>query len=110
MNTHSLLSLSAVVFLVGLGTFLIRQSFLGPWARGELPSYVQKALKLAPPVIFAALIAPMLFYTDGVWQAGTNSKKIIAAAACFAYAAWRGGQIMPLLVGMGSLHLLHRLY
>jgi branched-subunit amino acid transport protein len=103
---HEAWQLWLVVLLVGAGTLLVRQSFLGPWARGELPAWAQRALKLAPPVIFAALITPMIFLMG---EPSTNPlliKRLLAVSACFAWAYWRGGQFMPVCVGMLTLHLL----
>ncbi len=88
------------------GTFGIRVSFLGPWARGQFPPWLERALSFAPAVIFAALITPMILRTGTDIPAAQLLPRLAAVAATLAW-AWRfGGQVWPLVVGMAVLHLL----
>ena len=46
----------AVVLALALGTFLIRYSFIGLFADRDMPTWLNSALKLTIPAIFAAIV------------------------------------------------------
>jgi branched-subunit amino acid transport protein len=87
-----------------LATFAIRISFLGPWARNAFPPWLSRALSYAPPVIFAALITPMILKTGLEIPAAQLFARIAAALVTLTWAFWRGGQLIPLIAGMATLH------
>jgi branched-subunit amino acid transport protein len=87
-----------------LGTFAVRISFLGPWARARFPDLLQRALAYAPAVIFAALITPMLLKTGTGMAPLQLIPYVSAALVTLAWAWWRGGQGLPLVAGMTTLH------
>ena len=92
-----------------LGTLAMRISFLGPWSNGQFPGWLERGLRYAPPLIFAALITPMIV------KAGTeipNTQMLARASAVAVTFAWgwiRGGQVWPLVAGMVTLHVAQRL-
>jgi branched-subunit amino acid transport protein len=49
-----------VILVVGLGTFLIRFSFLGLIGNRQLPSWVLRMLRYTPVAVLPAVIAPLL--------------------------------------------------
>jgi branched-subunit amino acid transport protein len=91
-----------------LGTFAMRISFLGPWSRGQFPAWLERALTYAPPLIFAALITPMIVKAGADIPAAQLWPRLIAVAVTFAWAWVRGGQVWPLVAGMVALHLAQR--
>ena len=46
----------AVVLGLAVGTFLIRYSFIGVFADRDMPAWLDRALKLMVPAIFAAIV------------------------------------------------------
>ncbi len=91
-----------------LGTFAMRISFLGPWAQGQFPSWLERGLRYAPPLIFAALITPMIVKAGSEIPSSQTLARLIAVAVTFAWAWLRGGQVWPLVAGMVTLHILQR--
>jgi branched-subunit amino acid transport protein len=86
------------------GTFAMRISFLGPWAKGRYPPILDKALRFAPPVIFAALITPMIVKTGVEVPTAQMLARLCAVAVTLTWALRFGGQVWPLAAGMATLH------
>ena len=93
--------------LLGIGTFLIRFSFLGLIGSRPLPDWLLLHLRYVGVAVFPALVVPMV-----VWPAATGGEvepaRLIAAAVAFA-AGWRLGVVSAILAGMGALWLLQAL-
>ena len=93
--------------LLGIGTFLIRFSFLGLIGNRPLPEWLLLHLRYVGVAVFPALVVPMV-----VWPAATGGEvepaRLVAAAVAFA-AGWRLGVVSAILAGMGTLWLLQAL-
>lgn len=97
-----------VVIAMALGTFAIRLSVLGGMNNRTFPPWVERALTLVLPAMFAAIAAPMLLFTDGAVHVATNLPKVIAAAVTLLVALRWGGYLTPLIIGMIALHVAQR--
>jgi len=54
----------AQIIIAGIGTYLIRISFIGLAGRiGEIPPRVKTMLSMIPPAVLAAITANSLFYS-----------------------------------------------
>lgn len=108
MNLGSLGSIEGWLAVAGLavGTFAIRYSFIGLLAGRKLPPRFERALQLAVPAIFAALVLPLILFHAGSLNLGMRWPHAVAAVLTGVYAWWRGGMVTTLLIGMGSLHAL----
>lgn len=75
-----------IIIAMGIGTFLIRFSFLGMIGNRKLPDWVLRHLRYTPVAIMPGLVAPLV-----LWPAATGGALDAPrlAAAC-----------MTLLVGM----------
>lgn len=93
-----------VVILMALGTFAIRLSVLGGMNNRTFAPWIERALTLVLPAMFAAIAAPMLLLTEGGVHIATNLPKIIAASITLLVALRWGGYLTPLIVGMIALH------
>jgi branched-subunit amino acid transport protein len=101
-------SLWLAIVGAALGSYAMRISFLGPWAQGNFPAWLERGLRYAPPLIFAALITPMIVKAGSEIPTAQMISRLLAVAATFAWAWFRGGQFWPLVVGMSTLHVLQR--
>lgn len=98
-----------VVVAMALGTFVMRLSVLGVMHDRTFAPWVERALTLVLPAMFAAIAAPMLLLTDGAVHLATNLPKVIAAlVTLFVALRWRG-YLTPLIAGMIALHAAQRL-
>lgn len=92
---------------LGIGTYLIRFSFLGLLGGRTLPDWALIHLKYVGVAIFPAMITPLV-----LWPAATDGQfdlaRLIAAMAAFAI-GMRFSVLGAIIAGMGSLYLLQAL-
>lgn len=91
----------ALTLSLGIGTFLIRFSFLGFLGRRQLPEWLLLHLRYVGVAVFPALVTPMI-----LWPAATGGAfdPFRAVAAVIALAAGiRFGVVAAILAGIGSL-------
>jgi branched-subunit amino acid transport protein len=93
-----------VTLVLGLGTYLIRFSFLGLLGGRQLPGWLLAHLRYVGVAVLPALVTPMI-----LWPAAAAGQfdpiRMVAALAALA-AGWRLGVIWAITTGMGSLWLL----
>lgn len=91
---------------LAIGTFAIRYSFIGLLAGKKLPPRFERALQLAVPAIFAALVVPLILFQGNTLNLTMRWPHAVAAIITGIYAWWRGGMLLSLVIGMASLHAL----
>jgi len=93
-----------VILGVGLGTFLIRFSFIGLVGDRELPEWAMRLLRYVPVAVMPAIAVPLV-----VWPAATHGTpdpaRMIAAVVALAVGTWRRGPLAAILAGMATLYL-----
>ena len=95
----------SVVLGLAIGTFLIRYSFIGLFADRDMPAWLERALKLMVPAIFAAIIFSGVAMVGGEVAGLTHWPRYAAAIIGFAAAVvTRGNMLVTLGVGMAALH------
>lgn len=106
MNLGSFGSVDGWLAIAGLaiGTFAIRYSFIGLLAGKKLPPRFERALQLAVPAIFAALVVPLILLHAGEFNLQIRWPHIVSALITGVYAWWRGGMLISLVIGMATLH------
>ena len=94
-----------LVIGLAVGTFLIRYSFIGLFADRDMPRWLERALKLMVPAIFAAIVFSGVVMVGGQ-VAGPDQWPRYAAAfiALVAAIAARGNMLVTVVVGMVALH------
>jgi len=93
------------ILSLALGTFLIRYSFIGLLAGRTMPPWFERTMRLAVLSIFAALVVPLVVMEHGVASIAARWPHAVAALATGIVAWRRGGTVLPLAVGMATLHL-----
>ncbi len=93
-----------LTILLGIGTFLIRFSFLGLLGSRDLPDWVLLHLKYVGGAVFPALIVPMVLWPASTVE-GPEIARIIGALVAL-YAGYRISVVAAILSGMGSFYLL----
>lgn len=89
---------------MAIGTFAIRWSVLGGMHQRTFAPYVERALTLVLPAIFAAIAVPMLLLGDRAPTLADNGPKLLAAFVTLIVAMRRRGYLLPLVLGMLALH------
>lgn len=97
----------SLTLALGLGTFLIRFSFLGLLGGRQLPGWLLLHLKYVGVAVFPALIVPAV-----LWPAATGGEteapRVIAALLAAAIGL-RFGPLGAILAGMGALYAVQAL-
>ncbi|MEI4484712.1 AzlD domain-containing protein [Frigidibacter sp. MR17.14] len=99
------LTVWGITIALGIGTFLLRYSFLGLVGGRQLPAWALRHLRYTAVAVLPALVVPMV-----VWPAATGGQpdpaRLIAAAATVAVGMLnRGNALWTILGGMGALYL-----
>jgi branched-subunit amino acid transport protein len=93
----------AVTILLGLGTFLIRYSFLGLVSPDRLSPRVQIYLRYVGVAVLPAMVVPMVLWPAAA-DGATDWARLGAAMLAF-LAARRFGPALAIVAGMGGLWL-----
>lgn len=88
--------------LLGIGTFLIRFSFLGLLGDRELPEPVARHLRYVGVAVFPALVTPMVLWPEG--GGGEIDPARVVAALAALLAGIRISVNAALVAGMGTLY------
>jgi branched-subunit amino acid transport protein len=92
-----------VILVLGIGTYLIRLSFLGLIGDRELPPWSLRLLRFVPVAVLPALVAPLV-----VWPAATGGAadppRMLAAAAALGVGAWSRNVLAAIAAGMATLY------
>lgn len=100
-NGISDLTVWLVILVLGIGTFLIRWSFLGALGSRDLPEWVLRMLRYTPVAVLPALVAPLV-----VWPAATGGQPDparMAAAVTVAVGLWTKNMILAIVAGAITL-------
>jgi len=89
---------------LGIGTFLIRFSFLGLLGGRQLPEWATLHLKYVGVAVFPALFTPLVLWPEATGGA-TDPIRLIAAVAAFV-AGMRVSVVAAIVAGMGTLYFL----
>ena len=92
----------AIIVLLGLGTFLIRFSFLGLVGDRRLPPIVLRLLRYTPVAVIPGLVAPLV-----LWPAATGGQmdpaRITAAVVTVAVGLWTRNVLAAIVAGAATL-------
>ncbi|MFC5567741.1 AzlD domain-containing protein [Rubellimicrobium aerolatum] len=92
-----------VILALGVGTFLIRFSFLGLLGRRPLPEWVLRHLRYTGVAVLPGLVAPL-----AIWPAATGGQtdpaRLLAALATVAVGVWSRSVLGAMGAGAGVLY------
>lgn len=99
---HSDLTIWVIILALGIGTYLIRFSFLGFLGRRSLSPFVLRLLRYTPVAVLPALVAPLV-----VWPAATDGQpdaaRLSAAAVTVAVGVLTRNVLAAILAGSATL-------
>ncbi|MFT6774237.1 MAG: branched-subunit amino acid transport protein [Paracoccaceae bacterium] len=95
-------TLWATIITLGIGTFLIRFSFLGLVGARQLPPMMMRLLRYVPVTVIPALVTPMV-----VWPRATGGEtdpvRLIAAMVALAVGAVTRNSLAAIITGLATL-------
>ena len=91
-----------IIVALGLGTYLIRFSFLGIIGSRPLPPLILRLLRYTPVAIIPGLVAPLV-----LWPAATDGQpdpaRLLAAAVTLGVGWWTRGFFPAMAAGAATL-------
>ncbi len=99
-----------IVVAIGVGTYLARLSFIGAFARREVPRALEAPLRHVAPAVLAAIAAPAIIAPTGGVDVTPGNLELVAAFGA-GLAAWRTRSIaVTIVVGLAGLGILEALF
>lgn len=92
-----------VIAILGIGTFLIRFSFLGIIGDRPLPNWLLRHLRYTAVAVLPGLVAPLVVFpaaTDGAFDA----PRVTAAIVTLAVGVWRRDVLTAIAAGAVTLY------
>lgn len=93
-----------VTVLLGLGTFVIRLSFLGFLGGRQLRQWLLLHLRYVGVAVFPALVTPMVIWPEAT-QGTLDPARVIAFALTFVV-GYRFGVVWSIVAGLGAFYIL----
>ncbi|WP_416914653.1 MAG: AzlD domain-containing protein [Roseicyclus sp.] len=100
--TYSTTDIWIIILALGIGTFVIRFSFLGILGDRQLPPWLLRHLRYTAVGILPAMVTPLI-----IWPQATGGQldpvRISAAMLALAVGLWTKNAIWVIVVGMATL-------
>ena len=101
--TYTTLEIWAIILIMGVGTFLIRFSFLGLIGDRRMPAFVLRLLRFTPVAILPGMVAPLV-----LWPAATGGAfdpiRVLAACAALAIGIWTRQVLWAIFGGVATFY------
>ncbi|WP_342068986.1 AzlD domain-containing protein [Yoonia algicola] len=101
--SYSSAEIWAIIIIMGIGTFLIRFSFLGLIGDRPMPAFVLRLLRYTPVAVLPGMVAPLVLWpaaTDGVF----DPVRMLAAIATVLVGLWTRNVLWAILGGAMTLY------
>lgn len=105
----STMTLWMTILGVGIGTFLLRLSFIELWKWLRVPPLLMQALNYVPAAVLAALVLPALLRSGGVIDISFDNLRLYAGLTALAVAWYSRSMLLTLTTGMLALWVLQAL-
>ncbi len=99
------IQLWTVIIGLGIGTYLIRFSFIGIVGNRPLPEWALRHLRYVAVAVMPGLIAPLVVWPPAT-GGETDAARLLAALAAFAIGIGFNSVLGAVFGGMGVLYLL----
>lgn len=96
--SYSSTEIWGLIVLMGIGTFLIRYSFLGLVGRRQLPEWVLRHLRYTPVAILPGLVAPLILWPEANGFE-PDLARLLAAGVTILVAWWVQGPVRAIAAG-----------
>ncbi|NNF97850.1 MAG: AzlD domain-containing protein [Desulfobacteraceae bacterium] len=94
-----------LLFIIGIGTFLLRLSFIQLFADRQVPAAITRLLRFVPPAALSALILPAIVTQDGGYAFSLFNDRIPAAMIAAIVAVLTRNTLYTICSGMAVLWL-----
>jgi branched-subunit amino acid transport protein len=101
--SFSTLHIWMIILLIGIGTFLIRFSFIGLIGSRPMPEWLLRHLRYTPVAVLPGLVAPMVLWpaaTDGAF----DTPRILAASVTILAGLFTKNVLLAIVCGVLALY------
>lgn len=91
-----------IIFAIGIGTYLLRLSFIGIVGDRVMPEWALVPLRFVAPAVLAALIAPAVLLNEGALDLSPASNPRAIATLVALLLAWKTRSV-PLVIAAGLI-------
>jgi len=105
--SYSDIEIWGLITLLGIGTYLIRYSFLGLIGRRQLPEWALRHLRYTPVAVLPGLVAPLVMWPSMADGGAADPARLLAAGATLGIAWRQKNMLMGAVAGASTLALLH---
>ena len=95
-----------MIVIMGVGTYLIRFSFLGLVGNRKLPEWALRHLRYTPVAVLPGLVAPMVLAKDAS-TGQIDPTLIVAAVVTVLIGWWRKGMFPGIIAGIATYLVLN---
>ncbi len=96
--TYSNAEIWLIIIVMGIGTFLIRFSFLGLIGDRPMPAFVLRLLRYTPVAVLPGMVAPLVLW-PGATDGQTDPIRLLAAMATVLVGIWTRNVLWAILGG-----------
>jgi branched-subunit amino acid transport protein len=100
------LNIWLVLILGGLGTYLMRLSFILIFQHIQIPPSMDRILRLVPPAVFSAIVLPELLLSNGSLQFSMSNLRLVAGLLAAVIALKTRNVLITIASGMVILWIL----
>ena len=100
--SYSAAEIWLIIALLGLGTFLIRFSFLGIIGGRNLPEWVLRYLRYTPVAVLPGLVAPLVLWPQAT-GGDPDAPRLMAAAVTLGLGVWTHNILLSISCGAAIL-------
>lgn len=93
-----------IIAIIGLGTFLIRFSFLGLIGDRPMPDWLLRHLRYTPVAVLPGLVAPMVMWPQAT-QGTFDLPRVAAALVTVAVGLYSKNVLKALFSGISTLYI-----
>lgn len=101
--TYSSAEIWFIIVIMGVGTFLIRFSFLGLIGDRPMPSIVLRLLRFTPVAVLPGMVAPLVLW-PGATDGQTDPVRLLAAGVTVLVSFWTRNALWGILAGAAAFY------
>jgi len=101
--TYSTAEIWLIIVIMGIGTFLIRFSFLGLIGDRPMPAFVLRLLRYTPVAVLPGMVAPLVLWPTAT-NGGFDPVRMVAAVATILIGIWTRNVLWAILGGAVTLY------
>ncbi|MCC5993075.1 MAG: AzlD domain-containing protein [Rhodobacteraceae bacterium] len=104
--SYSTLQIWGIIIALGLGSYLLRLSFLGIVGNRDLPEWVLRHLRYTAVAVMPGMITPLILFPQATGGA-LDAVRLGAAIATLAISFWTKNAVLTIFGGAAVLFALH---